>query len=143
MSVCLFVCLFGSGAQTTGRIPTKFGMGYPLVSVGNLKLLFWVDLPQGGYDFEKTQKSKLSPYGRGWRAESFCGTFGAFFFFYLDTIFIGPWGARPSNGCEADRNQLVNIYKCKIGSTGNTVKLLWYKQLFIPYNCLYRHACFG
>ncbi len=35
------VCLFGFGAQTTRRIPTKFGMGHPLVSVGNLEILFF------------------------------------------------------------------------------------------------------
>ncbi len=48
VSVCLFVCLFGFEAQTTGRIPTKFGMGHPLVYVGNLENLFWVDPPRGG-----------------------------------------------------------------------------------------------
>ena len=42
---CLSVCLFGFGAQTTGWIPAKFGMGHPLVPVGNLKILFWVDTP--------------------------------------------------------------------------------------------------
>ncbi len=40
VSVCLFVCLFGFGAQTTGWISTKFGMGHLLVSVGNLEILF-------------------------------------------------------------------------------------------------------
>ncbi len=53
LSVCLFVCLFGFGAQTTGRIPTKFGMDLPLDPVGYLKTLFWVDSPQGGIILEK------------------------------------------------------------------------------------------
>ena len=63
LSVCLSVCLFGFGAQTTGKISTKFGMGHPLVSVGNLEILFWVDPPRGGIILEKLKKSKLSPYG--------------------------------------------------------------------------------
>ncbi len=49
VSVCLSVCLFGFGAQTTGRIPTKFGMGHPLVFVGNLEILFFgLTFPRGG-----------------------------------------------------------------------------------------------
>ncbi len=60
LSVCLSVCLFGFGAQTTGKISTKFGMGHPLVSVGNLEILFWVD-PPGGYNFGKTKKIQTVP----------------------------------------------------------------------------------
>ncbi len=45
LSVCLFVCLFGFGAQTTGWISAKFGMGLPLDPVGKLKILFWVAPP--------------------------------------------------------------------------------------------------
>ncbi len=40
VSVCLFVCLFGFGGQTTGWISTKFGMGHLLDPVGNLEILF-------------------------------------------------------------------------------------------------------
>ncbi len=53
MFVCLFVCLFGFGGQTTGWILPKFGMEHPLVSVGNLEILFWVDPPRGGVILEK------------------------------------------------------------------------------------------
>ena len=71
LSVCLFVCLFVcldlTSKQTTGCIPTKLPWG-------NFKILFlflgWHPPP-----FEKTQKSKLFPYGPGRRAEYFCSTF--------------------------------------------------------------------
>ena len=53
LSVCLFVSLFGFGAQTTGGISTKFGMEHPLVSVSYLEILFWVDPPRGGIILEK------------------------------------------------------------------------------------------
>ncbi len=36
-------------------------MEHPLVSVGNLKILFWVDPPQGGYNFGKTKKIQTVP----------------------------------------------------------------------------------
>ncbi len=52
----MFVCLVGFnifGTQTTGWIPTKFGMRYPLSPVGNLKILFWADPPSGGIVLEK------------------------------------------------------------------------------------------
>ncbi len=62
---CLSVCLFGFGAQTTGWIPTKFGMGNLLASVGNLKISFWVD-PQGGVQFWKNQNFPHMAQG-GWR----------------------------------------------------------------------------
>ncbi len=48
---CLSVCLFGFGAQTTGWISTKFGMGHPLAPVVNPKILFWVDPAKGGINF--------------------------------------------------------------------------------------------
>ncbi len=44
----LSVCLLGFGAQTTtGWIPTKFGIDLPVVPVGNIEILFWIDLPGG------------------------------------------------------------------------------------------------
>ncbi len=74
----LFVCLFGFGDQSTGWISTKFGMDLPLDPLGNLKILSFLGWPsKGGTILKKTQKSKLSPYDPGQRAESFCGTFCA------------------------------------------------------------------
>ena len=112
------VFLFGFGAQTTGEISTKFGMRYPIVPVGNLKILFSGWPPQGGHDFRKTQKSILSPYGPGQRAESvcstFCDTFWVFFLLEILILFNGPSGARPVNnglvGFFCGRTQLVVIY---------------------------------
>ncbi len=78
----LFVWLFGSGARTIGWIPTKFDMDILLWFLKvTSKYFFWVDPPR-----EKTQKSKLSPYGPGQKAESilgtFCGTIGATLLFF-------------------------------------------------------------
>ncbi len=36
-------------------------MDLPLDTVGNLKTLFWVDPPQGGYNFGKTKKIQTFP----------------------------------------------------------------------------------
>ena len=66
MSVCLFACLFGLiGAQTTRLIPTKFGIEPPLVSVGNLKILFWVDPPEGGIILEKLKNPNFPHMAQG------------------------------------------------------------------------------
>ncbi len=73
----LSVSLFTFDAQTTGGISTKFGMGVLLVHESNLGEMFWVD-PRGGGGriLEKhNPMAKLSPYGPGRRAESFCSTF--------------------------------------------------------------------
>ncbi len=91
--------------------------------VGYLKILFWVDPQgQGGYNFGKTQKCELSPYGPG-RSGIFLRhllqhLLRNFLSFLgrgdLDTFLNGPSGARPvnglasqANGCEASRHQLV------------------------------------
>ncbi len=42
MSVCLSVFLFGFGAQTSGWIPTKFGMGHPPCSVSRVFGKTWL-----------------------------------------------------------------------------------------------------
>ncbi len=88
VSVCLFVCLFGFGAQTTGWILTKFGMDLPLDPVGNLEILFWVDPPQGGYNFGKTQKNPNFPIWPRTERDPFAAPFAAPFAHFL--IFF--WG---------------------------------------------------
>ena len=53
MSVCLSVCLFRFGAQTTGWIPTKFGMDLPLALWVTSKYFFGLTPPEGGKILEK------------------------------------------------------------------------------------------
>ena len=54
---CLFVYLFGFGAQTAGWISAKFSMDHPLDPMDNLEKIFLGVTPQEGYGY------KLSPYG--------------------------------------------------------------------------------
>ena len=75
-------------------------MEHPLVSVGNLKILFWVDPPQGGYNFEKkTQKSKLG--GRN----PFAGPFGQRVVngLFLELVFIHFKRVKPAARTGAGR----------------------------------------
>ncbi len=65
-------------------------MGHHMGPVGILEILFWVDPPRGGIILEKLKKSKLSPYGPGRTAESFCGTFCSTFAYFF--IFLGKFG---------------------------------------------------
>ncbi len=77
MSVCLSVCLFGFGGQTTGVISTKFGMDLPLDPVAPLEYFFKVD-PPGGDNFGKAQKSKLPPFGQDGGRNPLAAPFVAF-----------------------------------------------------------------
>ncbi len=140
VSVCLSVCLFGFGAQTTGWIPTKFGMGLPLDPVGDLETLFWVDPPRGGIILEKLKNPNFSLMalagGRNPCAASFAAPFAHFFKKNLDTFLIGraergqPTGAN----CEASRNQLVPYKSIKRFFPISTFSLL-YQVTNTPNSC--------
>ncbi len=70
-------------------------MDLPLDPVGNLEILFWVDPPQGGYNFGKTQKNPNFPIWPRTERDPFAAPFAApfaqFFEFFwggdLDTFF--------------------------------------------------------
>ncbi len=54
VSVCVSVCLFGFGGQTTLWIQTKFGINLPLVPLGDLKKDFlWGEI---------LEKLKIAPF---------------------------------------------------------------------------------
>ena len=58
MSVCLFV---SSDLEPKVLDGTKFGMGHPMDPEGNLKILFWVDPPEGDIPLEKLKRIQTFP----------------------------------------------------------------------------------
>ncbi len=70
-------------------------------------------------------------------AAPFAAPFAQFFCFFfenLDTFFNGPSGARPANGCEASRNQLVTYKTVGRESIRNTVQKNKFKKTMLLKN---------
>ncbi len=87
LTVCLFACLFGFWAQTTGWIPTKFGMDLPMDPVGNLEIPFRVP-PPGGYNFGNTQKIPTFPWPRTEGGIRLRHLFAQFFGFFWKILIL-------------------------------------------------------
>ena len=108
LSVCLFVCSDLEPKLLDGFQP-NLAWSTPWYLWVTLKYFFGLTPPQGGYNFGKTKKSKLSPYGPGQRAKSFCGTFcgTSCAFFWgggdLDTFLMGRAERGQSTGKPASQ----------------------------------------
>ena len=112
LSVCLFVCSDLEPKLLEGFQPNlAWATPWYLWVTSKYFFLGWPP-PKGGYNFGKTSKKSKLPHMAQDGAVFFCGTFCANFWFFLAGkfryFFNGPSGARPANGCEAARNQLVS-----------------------------------
>ncbi len=109
MFVCLFVCYHLEPKLLDGSSP-KLAWTSPLTLRRSSKNFFGGDPPRGGIILEKLKNPNFPKWpraGGGILLRHLLRHLLRIFFWKFGYFLNGPSGARPVNGCEAARNQLV------------------------------------